>query len=101
MVDTVELKIGKVLKDIMTAQRHTLATISKTTGVPKSTIAEWLNNRTPNPVQAVKVANYLDVSLHYLLFGHNETEDVLTKILKEELFSGTFEVSIKKIKLTK
>lgn len=99
MVDTVELKIGKVLKDIMTEERHTLLSLSKATGVPKSTISEWLNNRTPNPVQAVKVASHLGISLHYLLFGHEDSEEIVTKFLKEEVFSGTFEISIKKVKI--
>lgn len=68
-----ELKIAKVLKEIMERDRHTLTSISKATGVPKSTIAEWLNNRTPNPIQVVLVARHLGVSLHYILF---EIEDI-------------------------
>ncbi len=57
------LKIGTVLKRLMTDDRHTITSISKATGVPKSTISEWLNNRAPNPVHAAKVAKHLGVSL--------------------------------------
>lgn len=76
----------------------TLASISKATGVPKSTISEWLSNRSPNAVQAVKVANHLGVSLHYLLFGKDDNQEPLQKIMKEDFFKGTFEITVKRIK---
>lgn len=101
MFELVDLKIGKVLKQIMENERHSLASISKATSVPKSTISEWLNNRTPNPTQAVKVANHLGVSLHYLLFGKDDAQEPIQKILKEDFFSGTFEITVKRIKLEK
>lgn len=94
-----ELRIKTILKKLMNEQNETLASISKAAGVPKSTISEWLGNRSPNPVQAVKVANYLGVSLHYLLFGQDDSMEPLQKILKEDLFKGTFEISIKRVKI--
>lgn len=99
MLDSMELKIGKVLKQFMDKERHTLASISKATGVPKSTISEWLSNRSPNPTQAVKVANHLGVSLHFLLFGKDDSQEPIQKILKEDFFNGTFEISIKRVKI--
>lgn len=99
MLDSMELKIGKVLKQFMDKERHTLASISKATGVPKSTISEWLSNRSPNPTQAVKVANHLGVSLHFLLFGKDDSQEPIQKILKEDFFKGTFEISIKRVKI--
>lgn len=99
MVEFVDLKIGKVLKQFMEKERHTLATISKATGVPKSTISEWLNNRAPNPTQAVKVANHLGISLHFLLFGKDDAQEPIQRILKEEFFKGTFEITVKRVKL--
>jgi len=99
MVESVDLKIGKVLKQFMEKERHTLASISKATGVPKSTISEWLNNRTPNPSQAVKVANHLGVSLHFLLFGKDDAQEPIQKILKEDFFKGTFEITVKRVKI--
>jgi transcriptional regulator with XRE-family HTH domain len=99
MVYDVELKIGKVLKQIMAQQRHTLATMSKATGIPKSTISEWISNRSPNPTQAVKLANHLGISLHFLLFGRDDSQEPIQKILKEDFFQGTFEISIKRVKL--
>ena len=99
MLDSVELKIGKVLKNIMEKERHTLATMSKGTGISKSTISEWLNNRSPNPAQAVKLADHLGVSLHFLLFGKEDAQEPIQKIMKEDFFSGTFEITVKRVKL--
>lgn len=94
-----ELKLRAVLQALMKKRGETLATLSKATGVPKSTISEWLGDRSPNPVQAVKVANYLGVSLHYLLFGEDDAEEPLQKVMKEEFFRGTFEITIKRVKI--
>ncbi len=91
------LKIQIVLKRLMKEQNETLSSLSKSTGVPKSTISDWLSNRTPNPVQAVKIAKHLGVSLHFLLFDELDTQDPIQKIMKEDVFSGTFEINIKRI----
>ncbi len=95
-----ELKIGSVLKKLMEADRHTLTSISKATNVPKSTVSEWLSNRAPNPVHASRVAKHLGVSLHFLLFGVEDSEEPLHKILKEDLFNGTFEINIRRVKVS-
>lgn len=101
LVSMSNLKIGMVLKKLMEDERHTLTSISKATGVPKSTISEWLNNRAPNPVHAVKVAKHLGISLHFLLFSEEDTEEPLHKLFKEDLFNGTFEINIKRVKIGK
>ncbi len=97
---TVSLKIGTVLRALISERRLTLKEISKGSGVPASTIAEWTNNRAPkNPEQVQRVAAFLGVSLHYLLFGHEDREEPITKLLKEDVFSGTFEITIKRVKV--
>jgi len=78
-----ELVINKVLKTLMKESGETLASLAKATSVPKSTISEWLGNRSPNLIQAVKVANHLGVSLHFLLFGEDDKHDPIQKIMKE------------------
>ena len=92
-------QIGKVFSQIVKERRYTLKEISKATGVPATTLAEWQANRTPkNPVQVKAVANFLEVSLHYLLFGVEDNQEPIAKIMKEDFFSGTFEINIKRIK---
>lgn len=92
--------IGSTLKGLLKTRRMTLKEVSIATGVPSSTLSEWLNNRSPkNPEQTRKVAQYLGVSLHFLLFGEEDSQEPIQKILKEDFFQGTFEISIKRVKL--
>jgi transcriptional regulator with XRE-family HTH domain len=94
------LKIGKTLRQLVKDKDLTLKELSKRTGVSASTLSEWNNNRRPkDPVQIQKVANELGVTIHYLLFGEEDKQDALQKIMKEDFFTGTFEVSIKKVKV--
>lgn len=94
------IQIGSTLKSLLKARRMTLKEVSRATGVPSSTLSEWLNNRSPkNPEQTRKVAQYMGVSLHYLLFGEEDAQEPIQKILKEDFFQGTFEISIKRVKL--
>lgn len=95
-----KIRIGDILTELDKEQRYSMKELSKKTKVPASTLGEWSNNRTPkNPVQVQKVAQELGVSMHYLLFGEEDHEEPLAKIMKEEFFSGTFEVTVKKVKL--
>lgn len=94
------LKIGTILSQIIKERRITLKEISRATGVPATTISEWTGNRTPkNPEQVLKVAKFLGVTLHFLLFGKEDEQEPLQKILKEDFFSGTFEINIKRVKI--
>lgn len=96
--NTMKVQIGSILKKLLKDRRMTLKEVSQVTSVPSSTLSEWLNNRSPkNPEQILKVAKYLDVSLHFLLFGEEDQQEPLTKIMKEDFFSGTFEINIKRI----
>lgn len=93
-------KIGKVFSQIVKERRLTLKEISKATGVPATTLAEWQSNRTPkNPTQVKAVSKFLGVSLHYLLFEEEDAQEPMQKILKEDFFKGTFEISIKRVKV--
>ncbi len=85
---------------MITDKRYSIKEVAKATGVPNSTLSEWLNNRTPkNPEQVRSVAKFLGVSLHFLLFGEEDSEEPLHKLLKEDVFNGTFEINIKRVKI--
>lgn len=97
-----ELKIGTVLARVMRERRLSVKELSKTSGVPVSTIHEWINGRSPrDPLQAKKVADALQISLNRLLFDTPDlTESInLNQILKEDVFSGVFEINIKRVKV--
>lgn len=82
----------------MESRRITLKAIAKETGVPLSSIAEWKkNNRNPKVEDASKVADYLGITLSHLLFGQEDKQEPLQKILKEQFFSGVFEINIKRV----
>jgi transcriptional regulator with XRE-family HTH domain len=93
------VKTGLVLRKLLKERRMTFKEISRVTGVPATTIAEWANDRTPkNPEQIRQVAKFLGISVHYLLFGEEDSQDPIAKVFKEDIFSGTFEISIKRIR---
>lgn len=95
----VTVKIQTTLKMLLAEQNLSLRDLSKRSGVPYSTLQEWSTNRSPkNPVQIQKVASCLGVSMHYLIFGEEDKAEPLTKLLKEDVFSGTFEINIKRVK---
>jgi hypothetical protein len=50
-------------------------------------------------VQTRKVADALGVSLHFLIFGEEDHQEPLARLLKDELFSGTFEINIKRVRM--
>ena len=92
------LNIGKTLTTLLSEQRLSVKEVAKSSGVPASTIGEWKLNRTPkNPEQVLKVAKVLGVSLHHLLFGEEDRQEPINKFLKEDVFQGIFEISIKRV----
>lgn len=95
-----KLKISQTLTHILESRRLTIKEVSKATGVPMSSISGWKkDNRSPHAEQAGKVARHLGVTVHFLLFGEEDHEEPLQKILKEDFFTGTFEITVKKVKL--
>ena len=97
-----ELKIDKSLRAAMKARGLSLRELAKLSGVPPTTINEWLSNRPPrNPVQAKKVAEALDISLNKLLFAEEDKHEPLQKIITEDLFSGNFQITVKRLKIDK
>ncbi len=70
-------------------------------GIAESTLFEWANNREPrSPVKAKMLADALDISLNELLFDERDQPQKieLQSLLKEDVFSGVFEISIKRVK---
>lgn len=100
MIKGMNLKIGTVLSAQLKEKRISVRELSKLSGVPASTLGEWINNRAPkNPVQAQRVAAVLGVSLHYFFFGEEDRQEPLQKIIGEDFFKGVFEISIKRVQV--
>lgn len=95
-----EIKIGKVLQQLLKERNMSMRELAKASGVPASNLTEWSANRSPkNPIQVKKVAEALGVTMHFLLFGEDDNQEPIQKILKENLFEGTFEISIKRVRI--
>lgn len=60
---------AKILKKIMIERGLSATELGSLCGVPKSNVVSWLNGSNPKTSQLVKVANFLEVSLDYLLTG--------------------------------
>lgn len=96
-----ELKIGKILSALIQERRLTLKEISDATKISISTLQEWKSNRTPkDPAQVLKVANFMGVSLHHLLFGQEDRQEPIQRILTEDFFKGTFEITVRRVKIS-
>ncbi len=94
------IKIAQTMKQLLKERGITLRELSKRSGVPVSTLSEWSSNREPkSPTQTRKVAQALGVSMHFLLFGEDDSQEPLQKLLKEDLFQGTFEITVKKVRM--
>ncbi len=95
-------QIGKVFSQIIKDRRLTLKEVSKGSGVPATTLAEWQGNRTPkNPNQVRSVAKFLGISLHYLLFGEEDGQEPIQKIIRKDVFEGVYEIKITKMNINK
>lgn len=96
-----EVKLGPTLIRLMNEQGLSLKELSFSAGVPLSTISHMRSNRQPRDISTVMaVARALHVSLFYLLYGQDEPSQKSEFIseLMAELFSGSFEVRVKKIR---
>jgi transcriptional regulator with XRE-family HTH domain len=100
LIGVLMIKIAQTMKQLLKERGMTLRELSKRSGVPVSTLSEWSSNREPkSPTQTRKVAQALGVSMHYLLFGEDDSQEPLQKLLKEDLFQGTFEITVKKVRM--
>jgi transcriptional regulator with XRE-family HTH domain len=94
------IKIAETLKALLKENGISLRELSKRSGVPVSTLSEWSSNREPkSPIQTRRVAEALGVSMHYLLFGESDQQEPLAKLFKEDVFNGTFEISVKRVRI--
>jgi len=96
---------SRTLKDIIKKKRLTISQISKETGLPTSSLSEWLQGRQPTLSEPVlKLARYLGVSLEYLITGKNIEEQTIEDILKHtveeytQIHKGVYRITVEKQK---
>lgn len=89
--------IDVVLKAQLKKQDLTVASLARRSGVPASTINQWLTGSIPNTVQAAKVASALSISLYFLTFGKEDPRNLNTQQQFPDIISGKFEITMRRI----
>lgn len=94
------MELSKNIRGILQQKRWTVAELSRRSGVPRTTLQDWITSQTSvNLNQLKKVAETLEVPAYRLTYGMNEPdpyEGPAEEILKE-IFSGRLQVTIHKV----
>lgn len=99
MADTIRL--GTTIRAHLKAKGFSLKWVSAQTGIPYSTLHTWLENRQPKDILKVKkLADFLGVGLHELLFGEGDAGLVATAevpvLPSSDGLEGVYEVTIRR-----
>ncbi|MEH7217017.1 helix-turn-helix domain-containing protein [Bacillus toyonensis] len=80
---------GKQLRELRNKQGISANTLGKTLGIPQTTISNWENMRSePNYELLVRIANYFNVTVDYLVGNDNETNKNEISRLAKELYDN-------------
>jgi transcriptional regulator with XRE-family HTH domain len=89
------------LQSLLSERQWTAARLSRESGVPKSTIADWMTSqKAVNLEQLRKVADVLKVPVWRLAYDLDSSDPYETKFTDEvltELFSGRLQVTIHRV----
>ena len=93
------MKLSQVLKRIMDERDLNISKLASISDIPKTTINNWLSGHSPSVEQAQKLSRSLGISLHQLCFDVEDENTPLMKIFKSDVFSGTFEIKIRRVNI--
>lgn len=88
------------LKHLMKCNSLTLASLSKSTGVPKQTLHNWLTGMEPKNLGHLKsVSSHFGLTIEELCFGELPSfkTDVRLDQFQNEIFAGVFEVVLRRV----
>lgn len=92
-----ELCVGETLSLLLRGKKMTAKELSQRAGVPLSSVHHIINNRPIKNIMALeRIAEELGVSLHFLLFGKPDEREEKNTTLHSDLFSGLFEIVVRK-----
>ena len=99
----VKSNFAKNLKELMQKHSVTAKELSRKTGVPTSTLSEWLGGRVPRlSDDAVKVAQVLGVSLEFLVTGTSAEENIVKEVFSSagkefvSIHNGVYRIQVEK-----
>lgn len=93
------VKLKDNLKRLIKENNLNALKLSKATGVPNSTISDWLLGNSPkNIIQVKTIATYFNISIDELIFGDGSLKKIksVENIEIELLKFGTFDVFLKR-----
>ena len=90
------MEFATVFNRLIAEHGVTLTELSKATGIAKSTLFGWQNGTDPSFSKLKVLAEYFECSVEYFVSGEREP-DPIEEIIKEEVHSGVYEISIKKL----
>lgn len=96
------MKLGQTIQELCRQRDWTLARLAREADVPPQTVHNWsLGRKAVNPDQLKKIANALEVSLHYLMFGEADPFEAPAEEVLKELFSGDVRITLHRIERAK
>lgn len=94
---------GSILSKLIAERNLTLKKIADGTGIPRSNISEWIAGRSPQlSDDLVKLAEYLGVTLDFLVTGKNQEEKLIDEIIKDtaerfvQVHRGVYRITVEK-----
>ncbi len=88
------MQLSKRLRELMRQHDLTVARLSKRTLIPVNTLHNWLSGQPPRNITQVKsVADFLNVSVDFLVFGKELSLEPHT--LPDLIKSGQFEIVLR------
>jgi transcriptional regulator with XRE-family HTH domain len=82
------------LEALMESHKVTIGHLSKETGISKSSLHGYLQGAEASMGNAVKLADYFDVSLDFLIVGKKNS--MSEELMRFAIHDGLYEVTVKK-----
>lgn len=98
-----KMKLSIVLRRVLKAKSMSALELSRSSGVPNSTIATWLAGSAPKrPEQLASAAKCLGIGLHELLFDEPEPNAApISEEKGEVILDGLYRLKLERISIKK
>lgn len=92
------MELSSILRRIMEERRLSQRDLERQTGLPKSTLSDWLSGAQPRNLDDVRrLSRHLGVPFEYLLFGKTDHTVSIENLPSELLFEGYLKVKIERV----
>lgn len=92
---------GKILEHLLRQNNLSGRQFAKEIGINNKTVSSWIGDggSFPSDPQVIRrIASRFNISVHELLYGEPDPKSILGELLsKTEVYTGQFEITIKKV----